>query len=149
QEWQPITGGGDEIGWWDRGEGVVLKRLESYYMFDGKQVRSKPYFVQKRFRVIEDANTRLLALKSADIEEAELETEQWKTQTTGDDYYRDNTKVAGPEWLYFYIGWNLDTKRVPFFGDARVRKAMAYAFDEKQMLDRLCYGLYDQCTGIF
>lgn len=149
QERHPVTGGEYEVARWDRGQGIVLKRRESYYMFNGKQVRSKPYFAQMRFRVIEDANTRLLALKSADIEEAELETEQWKTQTTGDDYYRDNTKVAGPEWLYFYIGWNLDTKRVPFFGDVRVRTAMAYALDEKQMLDRLCYGLYDQCTGIF
>src|SRR4029079_11953382 len=128
---------------------IILKRRESYYMYKGKQVRPKPYFAKMRFRVIEDANTRLLALKSADIQEAELETEQWQTQTSGEDYYRDNTKVAGPEWLYMYIGWNMDTKKVPFFGDIRVRQAMAYAFNEKQMLNDLCYGAYTQCTGIF
>jgi peptide/nickel transport system substrate-binding protein len=148
-ELHPISGGEYEVVRWNRGQDIILKRREGYYMHNGKQVRDKPNFAQMRFRIIEDANTRLLALKSGDIEEGELETEQWQTQTNGDDYYRDNTKVVGPEWLYMYIGWNMDTKKVPFFGDQRVRQAMAYAFNEKQMLNDLCYGLYTQCTGIF
>lgn len=148
-ETHPVTGGEYELVHWKRGQEIVLKRRESYYMHNGKQVRDKPYFAQMRFRILEDANTRLLALKSGDIQEGELETEQWQTQTSGNDYYRDNTKVSGPEWLYLYIGWNLDAKKVPFFTDVRVRQAMAYAFNEKQMLDDLCYGLYEQCTGIF
>lgn len=148
-ELHPVTGGAYELERWARGQDIILKRRESYSMYQGKQVRAKPNFAKMRFRVMEDANTRLLALKSGDIEEGELETEQWQTQTSGEDYYRENTKVVGPEWLYMYIGWNLDTKKVPFFGDLRVRQAMAYAFNEKQMLKNLCYGLYDQCTGIF
>jgi peptide/nickel transport system substrate-binding protein len=48
-----------------------------------------------------------------------------------------------------YIGWNMDTKKVPFFGDIRVRQAMAYALNYEEMLDDLCYGLYTQCTGEF
>ena len=124
-ETHPVTGGEYELVRWTRGQEIVLKRRESYYMHNGKQVRDKPYFAQMRFRIMEDANTRLLALKSGDIQEGELETEQWQTQTSGNDYYRDNTKVSGPEWLYFYIGWNLDAKKVPFFADVRVRQAMA------------------------
>src|SRR3954447_3294651 len=148
-EVHPVTGGPYEVARWDRGQGILLKRRESYYMHNGNQVRDKPAFAQMRFRVIEDANTRLLALKSGDIDEGELETEQWQTQATTDDYYRANTKVYGPEWLYMYIGWNMDKKKVPFFDDVRVRQAMAYAFNDKQMLNDLCYGLYEQCTGIF
>src|SRR5205823_12561358 len=136
-EKHPVTAGPYDVASWTRGQEVLLKRRESYYMYKGKQVRAKPSFAQMRFRVIEDANTRLLALKSGDIQEAELETEQWQTQTTGDDYYRENTKVSGPEWPYMYVGWNMDTKKVPFFGDRRVREAMAYAFNEKQMLNDL------------
>jgi peptide/nickel transport system substrate-binding protein len=117
-------------------------------MHDGKQVRDKPYFAQMRFRIIEDGNTRLLALKSGDIEESELEAEQWVTQTTGEEFYRENTKVTGAEWKYMYIGWNMDTQKVPFFGDLRVRQAMAYALNYKEMLDDLCFGLYTQCCGI-
>jgi peptide/nickel transport system substrate-binding protein len=145
----PVTGGVYEIARWSRGQEVLLKRREGFYMHEGKQVREKPYFAQMRFRIIEDGNTRLLALKSGDIEESELEAEQWQTQTAGDDFYRENTKVSGPHWLYFYIGYNLDTKKVPFFGDLRVRQAMAYAMNYDEMLNDLCYGLYDQCTGIW
>ena len=146
-EKHPVTGGPYEIARWIRGQEVLLKRRESYYMHDGKEVRDKPYFDQMRFRIIEDGNTRLLALKSGDIEESELEAEQWVTQT-GDDFYRENTKVSGTEWKYMYIGWNMDTEKVPFFGDLRVRQAMAYALNYKEMLDDLCFGLYTQCYGI-
>jgi peptide/nickel transport system substrate-binding protein len=147
-ERKPISGGRYEIARWRRGQEVLLKRRENYYMHEGREVREKPYFAEMRFRIIEDGNTRLLALKSGDIEESELDAEQWVTQATGNQFYRENTKVSGPEWKYMYIGWNLDTKRVPFFGDLRVRQAMAYAMNYKEMLDDLCYGLYTQCTGV-
>lgn len=145
----PISGGEYEVERWTRGQEVVLKRRESYYMHNGKQVRDKPYFARMRFRIIEDANTRLLALKSGDIDESELETEQWQTQTNNDEFYRENTKVSGVEWLYLYFGWNLDTTKVPFFGDVRVRQAMAHAMDYDEMINVLCYGIYERGQGIF
>jgi peptide/nickel transport system substrate-binding protein len=148
-EKNPISGGAYEVVHWRRGQEVLLKRRENYYLHSGRQVRDKPYFAQMRFRVIEDGNTRLLALKSGDIEESELEAEQWETQTSSDDFYRENAKVYAPEWMYMYIGWNLDTQKVPFFGDLRVRQAMAYALNYDEMLNDLCYGLYDQCTGVW
>ena len=146
-EKNPVTGGPYEIARWNRGQEVLLKRRESYYLHEGREVREKPYFAEMRFRIIEDGNTRLLALKSGDIDESELEAEQWITQTAGPEYYRENTKASGAEWKYMYIGWNLDTKQVPFFGDLRVRQAMAYTLNYKEMLDDLCFGLYTQCTG--
>lgn len=148
-ERNPVTGGQYEIARWARGQEILLRRRENFYMYDGKQVRHKPYFKQMRFRIIEDGNTRLLALKSGDIEESELEAEEWQTQTSGADFYRENTKVSGPEWKYMYIGWNLDPAKVPFFTDLRVRQAMAYSLNYQEMLDDLCYGLYTQCTGPF
>jgi peptide/nickel transport system substrate-binding protein len=147
-ERHPISGGPYEIARWSRGQEVLLKRRESYYLHDGQEVRDKPYFAQMRFRIIEDGNTQLLALKSGDIEESELQAEQWVTQTDGPEFYRENTKVWGAEWKYMYIGWNMDTAKVPFFSDLRVRQAMAYSLNYKEMLDDLCFGLYTQCTGI-
>ncbi len=145
----PVSGGAYEVERWTRGQEVVVKRRESYYMHNGKQVRKRPYFARMRFRIIEDANTRLLALKSGDIDESELETEQWQTQSNNDEFYRENTKVSGVEWLYLYVGWNMDTKKVPFFGDLRVREAMAHAMNYDEMINVLCYGIYERCLGIF
>lgn len=145
-ELHPVCGGPYEIASWSRGAEILLRRRESYFMHNGKQVREKPYFKEIRFHIIEDGNTRLLALKSGRIHEGELQAEQWETQTSGNDFYANNTKVYGPEWVYFYIGWNFKT---PFFSDVRVRRAMAYTLNYNEMINDLCYGLYPRCHGLF
>jgi peptide/nickel transport system substrate-binding protein len=35
----------------------------------------------------------------------------------------------------------------PMFADKRVRKALAYALDYRELLDTICYGLYEQANG--
>jgi peptide/nickel transport system substrate-binding protein len=145
-ERQPVTGGPYELVSHSRGQEVLLRRRESYYMHDGKQVRNKPYFKDVRYRVIEDANTRLLALKSGRIDETFLEAEEWQTQTSGDDFYANNTKAYGEGWLLMYIGWNLKT---PYFEDVRVRRAMAHAMNYREMIHDLTYGLNSRSYGIF
>ncbi|QDT79556.1 Oligopeptide-binding protein AppA precursor [Gimesia maris] len=142
----PVTGGPYEIEKRERGQEILLKRRESWYMQDGKQVRTKPYFERVRLRIIEDPNTALLALKNGKIDEMALNPELWKTQTEDDDFYKTCTKANGLEWVYFYFGWNCETL---FFKDKEVRQAMSYAFNHKEMLDELCYGLYQPCTGIY
>ncbi len=142
----PVTSGAYTIASRKRGQEIVLARRESYYMHNGKQVRDKPFFKTIRFRIIEDSNTALLALKSGEIEEMQLTPEQWTTQTVNDEYYSRNTKATGMEWVSFGFNWNLKT---PFFSDVRVRKAMGYAFNHDEMLEKLCYGLYEPSNGIF
>lgn len=146
---EPVTGGRYTISSRSRGQEIVLARRESWFMHGGKQVRAKPYFKTVRFRVIEDSNTALLALKSARLDEALLTAEQWMTQTGGNDYYERNTKATGVEWVYYYFGWNNDDPSCPFFRDVKVRKALSYAFNHDEMLKKLFYNLYEPCNGIF
>jgi peptide/nickel transport system substrate-binding protein len=145
-EQSPIVGGPYEIVERTRGQQIVLRRRESWSTVDGKQVRAEPFFKEVRFRIIEDPNTSLLAIKAGDIHEMILTPEQWTTQTTGDDFYERNTKATAPEWVSFHFGWNIES---PFFADRRVRRAMSYAFDYDEMLEKLCYGLYQPCAGNF
>jgi len=145
-EQSPVSGGPYEIVERKRGQQIVLKRRPSWTTVRGKQVREDPFFKEIRFRIIEDPNTSLLALKSGEIDEMMLLPEQWTTQTTGDDFYERNTKVTAPEWVSFHFGWNIDT---PFFADRRVRRAMSYAFEHDRMLEELCYGLYTPAAGNF
>ncbi len=143
---EPVAGGPYAISKRTRGQEIVLERREDYYLHNGKQVRDKPYFKEVRFRINEDSNVSLLALKSGEIDELELTPEQWTTQTGDEEYYSRNTKSRGLEWTSFQFTWNLET---PFFNDLRVRKAMAYAFNHDEMLNKLCYGLFRTCNGIF
>jgi peptide/nickel transport system substrate-binding protein len=142
----PVTCGPYELARRRRGQEIVLARRESYYMHNGEQVRRKPYIREVRLQIIEDPNTALLALKSGTIEETALTAEQWTTQTSGADYYARNTKTTGLEWVDFHFCWNVKTE---FFSDARVRKAMSYAFDHDEMLDKVFYNLYEPSNGVF
>ncbi|MBX3438533.1 MAG: peptide ABC transporter substrate-binding protein [Planctomycetaceae bacterium] len=125
---------------------LVVERRDDWYMKNGKEVRSKPFFKSIRLRVLQDPNTALLALKKGEIDDRELTADQWVTQTVDADFYRHNTKAYGLQWLFAYAGWNI---RTPYFGDKKVRWAMSYAFDHEEMLKNICYGLYEPCLGIF
>ena len=145
-EEKPVAGGPYEILSRKRGQEIVLRRRDSWSNVQGRQVREPPYFKDVRFRIIEDPNTSLLALKSGEIDEMILQPEQWTTQTVDDDYDRLNTKATAPEWVSFHFAWNIGT---PFFADRRVRRAMSYAFDHDRMLEKICLGLYEPCAGNF
>jgi peptide/nickel transport system substrate-binding protein len=142
----PISGGAYVIKSRTRGLDIVLEARESYYMHQGKQVRDKPYFKTVRFRIRPDLSVALLALKAGDIDEMILAPEMWRNQTNDNEYYRTNTKASGLEWTEFHFLWNL---KDPLFADKRVRMAMSYAMDYKELIERLRYGLDEQCSGVF
>lgn len=146
RENEPVSCGAFTITKRTRGQEIVLTRNDSWYTRDGKQVRDKPYFKEIRFQIIEDTNTALRALLNGDLDEMILTPEQWMTQTNDDTFYKHNTKASGVEWTYFGLEWNMKT---PFFSDLRVREAMSYAFDYKEMADKLNYGLYEPSNGMF
>jgi len=141
---KPICGGPYKMVSRKKGQEIVLERRDDWYMSNGKAVRPKPHFKKIRFRIIEDSNTSLLALKSGKVEDMEFQPEQWVEQTNGDDYYEHNSKSRGAQWVYYYFGWNCKT---PYFEDVRVRKAMSLATDYDHILGTLCYGLYEPCTS--
>jgi peptide/nickel transport system substrate-binding protein len=146
QQNNPVCSGAYTIARRERGQQMVLRRRDGYYMHDGKQVRAKPYFREVRFRVIEDNNVALLALKSGEVNDLEMIPEQWVSQTNDDEFYAENTKATGLEWLYFAFEWNCTSR---YFNDKRVREAMSYAFDHDEMLNVILYGLNQPCTGNF
>ncbi len=143
---QPVTCGPFEYASRTRGQETVIRRRESWYMHNGKQVRDKPYLKEIRIKVIVDPNTALLALKAGEVDDVRLTPEQWITQSEGDDFYEKNTKVNGSEWTEYHIIWNCQT---PQFSDKRVRQAMAYAFDMQEMISNILYDLVLPGHGMF
>ncbi|SFI27600.1 ABC transporter substrate-binding protein [Planctomicrobium piriforme] len=145
-EQNPVCGGPFKVTKRVKGQEIILERRDDWYMQDGKQVRAKPNYRQVRFRIIDDMNTALLAVKDGQLEEMELQPRQWIEQTNDDAFYSRNTKARGVQWVYFYFGWNM---RTPYFSDLKVREAMSYAVNYEQILGKLNYGLYEQATGEF
>ncbi len=145
-EENPVVSGPYKVVSRERGQSIVVERRDEYYTVNGEQVRRKPYFKRIRFVVIEDPNTSLLALKKGDIHESQITADQWTQQTNDNDFYARNTKVTGTEWTTFHIGYNVKS---PFFTDVRVRRAMGYAFDHEEMLEKIFYGMYEPASGVF
>jgi peptide/nickel transport system substrate-binding protein len=143
---KPVCGGPYEIVERKRGQEIVLRRRPSWSTVRGKKVREEPFFKEVRFRIVEDPNTALLALKAGELDEMVLTPEQWMTQTTKEDFSARNTKVTDTEWVSASFAWNVTT---PYFSDRRVRRAMSYAFDHDRMLEKICLGLCTPCTGNF
>ncbi len=142
----PVVGGAYKMKKRVRGQEFVVERREEYYLHNGKQVRMKPYFKQIRFKVIEDPNTALLALKAGSIDDHRISPEQWESQTDDEDFYKNNTKNTTLGWDSYYFCWNFKT---PFFGDKRVRHAMSYAMDYDEMLSTIFHDMYQPSRGTF
>ncbi len=145
-EEKPVCGGPYELVERKRGQEIVLRRRASWSTVRGKKVREEPFFKEVRFRIVEDPNTALLALKAGELDEMVLTPEQWTTQATKEDFYERNTKATDTEWVSCSFAWNITS---PFFADRRVRRAMSYAFDHDRMLEKICFGLYAPCAGNF
>jgi peptide/nickel transport system substrate-binding protein len=142
----PVSGGPYEFTSRTIGNEIVLTRRDDYYMHKGKQVRDKPYFKTIRFKVIQEPGVAFLALKGGDIDDLILTPQQWRTQTTDEDFYKNCTKVYDTEWVSFHFLWNCKN---PMFADQRTRWAMTYAFDHEEMLRKLRYSLDPPANGIF
>lgn len=125
---------------------IELERREDFYMHNGKQVRDKPYFKKIRIEIIPASETALMALKRGDLDYMQIDFNQWNSQTKGEEFYNRCTKVQAVEWTSFHFNWNIKT---PFFEDVRVRKAMSYAFDYKEMFDVILFNLAEPSYGIF
>lgn len=145
-EQRPVVAGPYEIERRIPRQEIVLKRRPGFYEHNGKQVRSKPYFAEVRFKIMEDPNTTMFALKRGDLDEYEMSVTQWGSTATGHDFYKLNTKAREVDWTYFYFGWN--NVREPFT-DRRVREAMAYAYPHHVLLDGLNKKLTEPCLGQF
>jgi peptide/nickel transport system substrate-binding protein len=142
----PVTGGAYTIESRTRGQEIVLKSRESWYLHEGKQVRDRPFFQRIRFRIRPDEAVSLLALKAGDIDEMQLSPSVWTTQTVDSEFYSKNTKAYGTEWTEFHFLWNL---KDPLFSDRRVRQAMSYAMDYEELFQTLRLGLDEPCNGVF
>ena len=143
-EKNPVVGGPYEFRRRVIGGETLLTRRENYYRVDGKDVRRKPHFKTIRYVVVQDPNTMLLKMNRGEVDLIGLNPPQWDGQTGDQDFYERNTKLSADQWTYFYFGWNTDR---PYFADRRVRRALSLAFDHKEFLENIGYGLYSGGRG--
>lgn len=105
------------------GDHVLVKRNPDYY-------GGAPKLKEILFRIIPDENTRLVALKSGDIDESDIPAKDFRL-IKGVKMFKYDAL------LYTYFGFNMKS---PKFSDVRVRQALSHAVNRKQLIGLIFRG---------
>ena len=128
---------------WKTGQEVELVRDAKYWGV-GKPDVDQAYLDRHRYRVINNSDAALTSLKSGSLDTMSLQPLQFMQQTGGERFKKDFEKYEYFSPNYSYIGWNNDH---PIFRDKRVRKAMTYLIDRKQMVKTILFNLGQVVDG--
>ena len=133
----PVGTGAFKFKKWEVGQSVTLVANGDYF-------RGRPYLDQYIYKIIPDSSTMFLELKAGKIDEMGLTPIQYKRQTET-KYFRENfRKFCYPVFSYTYLGFNLNYY---LFKDKKVRQAIAYAINKKEIVQGVLLGLGTPATG--
>jgi peptide/nickel transport system substrate-binding protein len=124
---------------WIVGDRIVLAANPAY--FEGR-----PFLDRYVMRVVPDMATTFLELKQGGVDMAELTPMQAIRQTDYPRFKKEFNKFKYLAFQYVYMGYNLKHR---FFGDKRVRQALTYAIDKKEIVDGVLLGQGIEATGPF
>lgn len=136
QSTAPVSNGPFLVSSWKRDQSLILNTNKNSFLYHPGNIS------ELIFKIIPDYNSRLTQLKNGEIDLMDLirpdDIEELKQ-----DKDVNIVPVKGRE--YDYIGWNnidpeiynKNNKIVPnkFFGSARVRKALTFAINRKEILE--------------
>lgn len=134
---KPVGTGPYRFTDWKTGEKTVFDASPDYW--DGK-----PYISRVVTRVIPDLATMFLELKSGGIDLMNLSPLQYTRQTETKQFKESFKKYRYLSSGYTYLGFRLDH---PFFADRKVRQAIAYATNKKEIINGVFFGLGEEATG--
>jgi peptide/nickel transport system substrate-binding protein len=133
----PIGTGPYKFVEWKTGERIVLEANKDY--FEGE-----PWIKRYAFRIIPDTATQFLELKTGAIDMMGLTPIQYSRQTGTKDFADSFNKYQYTANAYTYMGYNLQRE---LFKDIRVRQAIAYAIDKKEIIQGALLGLGTPTTS--
>jgi peptide/nickel transport system substrate-binding protein len=134
----PLGSGPYKFSGWKTGREIELTRNLNYWG-NGKEGIDQPYLDSLKFRVINNMDAALVRLKSGSLDFMEaLQPVQVVRGTQSERFNREFKKYEYYAPTYTYIGWNNDH---PIFRDKRVRKAMTYLTDRKQIVKSVLFSL--------
>jgi len=122
---------------WIPGEKIVLRANPNY--FEGR-----PYIDRYVYRIIPDMATMFMELKNGTLDEMGLTPIQYQRQTNTPFFRKNYKKYKYLSFSYTYLGYNL---KEPLFRDKRVRQAISYAIDKKEIVEGVLLGLGKVATG--
>ena len=133
----PIGTGPYRFVKWLPGQEIVLRANPDYF-------KGEPYIHRVVYRIIPDPSTMFLELESGELDYMGLTPLQYSRQTDTLAFKRRYKKYRYPAFAYTYLGYNL---RRPMFQDKRVRQAISYAINKREIIEGVLLGLGQKATG--
>jgi peptide/nickel transport system substrate-binding protein len=135
----PIGTGPYKFKRWKSAERIDLVSNQEYF-------EHTPYIDRYIYKVISDPSTMFLELETENIDSMGLSPLQYKRLTDTSHFNKNYRKFRYPSFGYTYMAYNLKNE---LFTDKRVRRAINYAVDKKEIIDGVLLGLGRICTGPF
>ena len=124
---QPIGTGPFMFKDWVTGDHLRVIRNPNYYL-------GKPLLAEIIFKIIPNENARLVALEAGEIDDSSIPPKDYSRMKTA----KEINVFEYDSLVYTYLGFNLAN---PKFKDKRVRQALAYATNKKQLVNLIFKGL--------
>lgn len=138
---KPIGTGAYRVKDWKSRQYIDLERVENHW-------RITPEIEKIRFKFIKTPDVELKAYLKGDLDIISLTARQWEKEKNNFALTNKSKFYTYNPLSFAYIGWNMDGSN-PFFGDVRVRQAMAYAIDIDTFVEKILYSLARRITGPF
>ena len=135
----PIGTGPYKFKSWKTGDKIELVSNHDY--FEGR-----PYIDRYIYRIIPDEATTFLELQAQGVDMSLLTPLQFTRQTDNKVFVTHYNKFKYQSFGFTYMGYNLSDPR---FQDVRVRRAINYAVNKKEIIDAIFFGLARITTGPF
>jgi peptide/nickel transport system substrate-binding protein len=135
---KPLGSGPYQFNSWKTGREIELRRDENYWG-NAQAGIDQPHVDRLKFRIVNNMDAALVRLKSGSLDFMEaLQPVQVVRGTNSERFNREFKKYEYYAPSYTYIGWN---NAHPIFSDKRVRQAMTYMTDRKQIVKSVLFGL--------
>lgn len=121
------------------GEKIELRRRSDFWA-KGDPLLGDTYVDRVVFRVINDFDAALAALKGGAVDFMSLRPVQYLKQTNDPRFEERTAKHVDRAGSYTYLGWN---QKRAIFADKRVRQALSHLVDKQNICDKLMLGLAD------
>jgi microcin C transport system substrate-binding protein len=147
----PLGSGPYRIKSFDSGKGIVYERVKDYWAKDLAVHKGMYNFDTIHVEYYRDQTVMLEALKSGRYDyREENSSKRWATEYEGSNFsngtiLKQEVEHQNPTGMQAFI---MNTRR-DLFKDARVRKALNYAFDFEWTNKQLFYGAYRRTQSFF
>jgi peptide/nickel transport system substrate-binding protein len=133
----PIGLGPYKLLKWVSGQELLLESNKDYFA-------GRPYLDHYIYKVIPDPATMFLELKTGGIDMMGLTPIQYTKQTDTAFFRKNYRKYRFPAFQYTHLAFN---QKHPWFSEKRVRHAIAFGIDKKEIVDVVLFGLGSPATG--